>query len=243
MELSGVNDRSRATLDSSGPLVKDRPIAPHRPEPPHEGPAPTERLTAESLFLLVYDQLRLIAESHLRRERHDHTLQPTALVHEAYLKLAHQDRAQWRDADHFLAVAAEAVRRVLIDYARARCSQKRGGGRTKVELRDDGVWTDTTWLDLLALDEAIERLERLHPRQAQLVRLRLFGGMTLDQSFKVLGVSRATAANDWATARAWLSMELNAGGDAPVARSDAGGGKAAGSGGGGASGGSSGDLP
>jgi RNA polymerase sigma factor (TIGR02999 family) len=163
---------------------------------------------AEALIPLVYDELRGLAAAQLRRERSDHTLQPTALVHEAFLKLAQQTEVTWQNRAHFFAVAAEAIRRILIDYARKRNSAKRGGDWQRVTLWDGAAQTAPQEADLLALGDALDRLERLHPRQAQVVKLRYFGGLTSEESAYVLNVSRSTVADDWTVARAWLLSEL-----------------------------------
>ena len=162
------------------------------------------------LLELVYDDLRVLAAAYLGRERGEHTLQPTALVHEAYLRLIGQERADIRSRTHFFAVAALSMRRVLVDHARGRLSSKRGGGRTRVEPTDEVAlpWEDPG--ELLDLDLALAKFARTHPRQAQVVELRFFGGLSLEEIGATLGLSRETAKLDWRFARAWLSNELGA---------------------------------
>lgn len=166
---------------------------------------------ADRLFPLVYDELRRLAASYLRRERRDHTLQPTALVHEAFLRLVGAEDQRWESRAHFLAVAARAMRRILIDHARGRHAQKRGGKAAKVSLAD----LDQPAVDrddyLIALDEALERLGRLDERQARVVELRFFGGLTIEEAAAVLGVSHATVERDWNVAKAWLHREVTGG--------------------------------
>jgi RNA polymerase sigma factor (TIGR02999 family) len=160
------------------------------------------------LMELVYEDLRELAAAHLARERGGHTLQPTALVHEAYLRLIGQERADIESRTHFLAVAALSMRRVLVDHARARRSEKRGGGR---EREGSAFEPATPWEDpsqLLDLDQALEGLARAHPRQAQVVELHVFGGLVLEDVGAALGLSRESAKLDWRFARAWLLREL-----------------------------------
>ncbi len=166
----------------------------------------------QALLPLVYDQLRAVAAEYLRREGAGHTLQPTALVHEAYLRLAKLDRYRWADKTHFFVVGAEAIRRVLVDHARAKGAAKRGGGARRLTLSGlgglDGATTAPD-LDLLALDEALERLAALDARKARVVALRFFGGLTLEEVARTLQVGVTTVKDDWAYARAWLLDELD----------------------------------
>ena len=165
---------------------------------------------AAELLPLVYDELRKLAAARMAAEAVDHTLQPTALVHEAYLRLVDTDGAQrWDSRGHFFAAAAEAMRRILVDGARRRRSQKRGGGAERIDLPDlpDAPGTDP--IDLLALDEALAKLEVLHPQKAQVVKLRFFAGCSLDETAECLNISRATAERHWAFARAWLFGQMN----------------------------------
>ena len=163
----------------------------------------------EDLFPLVYDELRRIAARKLRDERDSHTLSATALVHEAWIELSKLSRIQWRNRSHYLAIAAQAMRRILIDYAVARGRQKRGGGSAPLHLEGE-VWAvaETRGEELLALDEALARLAALNERQAQIVEQRFYGGMTVEETAEALQVSPATVKREWATARAWLNREL-----------------------------------
>ena len=162
------------------------------------------------LFPRVYDELRAIAGARLRAERAGHTLSATALVHEAYLKLVNQSRVDWKNRAHFFAVAARAMRRILIDYAEARNAGKRGGGAAFVTLGEESASRDSNLDELLAIDQAMTRLAGLDERQARVVELRFFGGMTLEEIAEVLGVSLASVNRDWRTARAFLTAELRA---------------------------------
>jgi RNA polymerase sigma factor (TIGR02999 family) len=172
---------------------------------------------AEQLLPLVYDELRRLAARRLADEEPGHTLQPTALVHEAYLKLVGADPQQpWNGRVHFFAAAAEAMRRILIDHARRKHRARRGGGKTRVELDDIGAAAvDGRADDLLALDEALTQLAAAAPRRAELVRLRYFAGLTLEQAAELLGISRATADRHWAFARAWLYDAMTRGQENP----------------------------
>ncbi len=169
---------------------------------------------AEALFPLVYDELRGLAAAFLARERANHTLQPTALVHEAYLKLIDQTRAAWSGRAHFFAVAAQAIRRILVDHARGDRAQKRGGAWQRITLSDAISRHVGAEVELLALDDALEKLERLSERQARVVQLRYFAGLTEPEVAEVLGVHRSTVADDWAIAKAWLAAELTERGEA-----------------------------
>ena len=163
----------------------------------------------ERLMPLVYAELREIAERQFRRERAGHTLQPTAVVHEAYFKLVDQTRVTWKNRGHFFAIAAQAMRRILIDHARAREADKRGGGGTQVAL-DVGIASPepASDLDLLALDEALVRLKALDEPQARIVELRFFGGLSIEQTAEALEISASSVKRDFRSARAWLFREL-----------------------------------
>ena len=163
----------------------------------------------EEILPLVYQQLRRIAARKLREERSTHTLSATALVHEAWLELRKLDRIKWQNRSHYMAVAAQAMRRILIDYAIGRNRQKRGGGQAPLHL-DGEVWAvaESRGDELLALDEALVRLGALNDRQAKIVECRFYGGMTVDETAETLNVSPATVKREWATARAWLNREL-----------------------------------
>ncbi len=163
---------------------------------------------ADKLLPLVYDEFRALARHYLAQERGNHTLQPTALVHEAYMKLVDQTRVDWQGRSHFFAVAAQAMRRILVDHARARMREKRGGGRARVTLDDAVALSPQKDEDVLALDEALEKLAKLDARQAKVVELRFFGGLNVDEVAAALNVSKRTVEGDWTFARAWLSREL-----------------------------------
>jgi RNA polymerase sigma factor (TIGR02999 family) len=165
------------------------------------------------LLPLVYDELRRLAESFLERERPDHTLQATALVHEAYVKLVDQHSARWNDRAHFFAVAAQAMRRILVDHARTHGRAKRGGGLRQVSLDTQAELAQRPDTDLLALDDALDRLAKDSPDSIRVVEMRYFSGMTIDETAAALGVSTATVEREWRYARAWLYRDL-AGGDA-----------------------------
>lgn len=165
---------------------------------------------AERLLPAIYDDLHRQAARAMRREGDDHTLQATALVHEAYLRLVDQRRVQWRNRSHFFGIAAQAMRRVLVDHARGRLAAKRGGGMKQLTLSgaDEAAANADDGVDVLALHEALERLAQLDPDQARLVELRYFGGLTIEETAEALGVSPATMKREWAVARAWLRREL-----------------------------------
>ncbi|MBL9030749.1 MAG: sigma-70 family RNA polymerase sigma factor [Phycisphaerae bacterium] len=167
-----------------------------------------DRRDLDALMAALYDDLRRLAVSHLGGERRDHTLQPTALVHEAYVKLLDQRSTAWRDRLHFFAVASRIIRRILIDHARARDADKRGGGRTRISLDGTDVAGSEREVDLLALHEALEELARLDEQQAKIVELRYFGGCTVEEVAEILSVGRRTVDRDWQAARTWLFVRL-----------------------------------
>jgi RNA polymerase sigma-70 factor (ECF subfamily) len=162
----------------------------------------------ERLLPMVYDQLRGLARRQLRRERLDHTLTPTALVHEAYLKLVQLDRITWRGRAHFFAACAQEMRRILISYARKQKAEKRGGAAVAVPLDNAVLAAQTRPAELLALDEALQRLAFLDPRQARIVECRFFAGMGVEETAEALEISPATVKREWTAARAWLNREL-----------------------------------
>ena len=164
----------------------------------------------DKLLPLVYGELKRMAHRQLKSERPGHTLNTTALVHEAYLRLG-LERISWQDRVHFFAVAARAMRRVLIDYAEARRAEKRSGGAVHVALDETVAAPERHVDDLLALDEALNRLEQLDPRQVSVVECHVFAGMSLEDTATALGISPATVSRDWALARAWLNRALNQG--------------------------------
>jgi RNA polymerase sigma factor (TIGR02999 family) len=167
----------------------------------------------DALIPIVYDELRRVAKRKLAGQRSDHTLQATALVHEAYLRLVNRKAAQWRDRTHFFALAAQMMRQILVDHARTRNAAKRGGGAVTVLLDDEAGAEKKINLDLIDLDTAIKGLASLDPRQAQLVELRFFGGLSIEEAASVVNISPATAKREWTTARVWLhhAMESGAG--------------------------------
>lgn len=162
---------------------------------------------ADRLLPVVYAELRRLAAGYLGRERAGHTLQPTALVNEAWMRLADQS-TPWQNRAHFLGVAAGAMRRILVDHARRRRAQKRGGGDLRVTLTEDLASSGGKELDVVRLDEALERLGALDERQARLVTMRFFAGLTVEETAEALGVSEKTVKRDWAAAKAWLYREI-----------------------------------
>lgn len=163
----------------------------------------------DNLLPLVYDELHRQAARYLCRENKDHTLQPTALINEAYLKLIDQREVNWENRTHFFAIAAQAMRRILVDHARAKHRAKRGGDDAKLPLDEAmTVVADEKNIDLIALDEALTRLEMKDKQQTRIVELRYFSGLSLGETAEALNISRTTAARDWAMARAWLHREL-----------------------------------
>jgi RNA polymerase sigma factor (TIGR02999 family) len=169
------------------------------------------RSALDRLMPVVYGELRRVAGRYLRHERPNHTLQPTVLVHEAYLRLMDQRRAQWQNRAHFFGIAAQLMRRVLVDHARRHGAAKRGGGRT--QQLDSAIVAVTAARDVtvLALDEALTRLAALDPQQARVIELRCFGGLTIDETAVALGVSIDVVKREWRLAKAWLYRELDQG--------------------------------
>jgi RNA polymerase sigma factor (TIGR02999 family) len=162
----------------------------------------------EELFPLVYDELHRLAYIYLRRERPGHTLQTTALIHEAYMRLVDRHEGSWDSRAQFFAFAAKIMRNILVDHARAKQREKRGGDALKVSFTDLNAKTPEIDLDLIALDEALDRLNSIDDRQVRIVELRYFGGLSLDETAEIMKVSRATVARDWNVARIWLHREL-----------------------------------
>jgi len=163
----------------------------------------------DALLPLVYNDLRRRAAAYLRRERSNHTLQTTALINEAYLKLVDQKKVVWKNRDHFFAIAAQAMRRILVDHAKSRHRKKRGGTTEDLCIEDNLIATPgENEIDIIALDEALSKLAALDPRQERLVELRYFVGLDLEEAAKVLNISRATATREWKLAKAWLFREL-----------------------------------
>jgi RNA polymerase sigma factor (TIGR02999 family) len=168
-----------------------------------------DQAAQEELLPLVYDELRRLARNHLRRERPNHTLQPTALVHEAYLRLVGEGGATWQNRAHFFGIAARLMRQILINHAEARAAARRGGGAFRLSLGAVDRLTEGPEVDLIALDDALKSLAALDPRQGQIVELRFFGGLTVEETAAVLGLSPATVKREWSAARAWLRREID----------------------------------
>ena len=164
----------------------------------------------DKLMPLVYEELRRQASRYLRRERSNHTLQTTALIHEAYLKLIDQNQVEWQNRTHFFAIAAQAMRRILVDYARERNREKRGGAAENLPIEEAAfVVSEEKNVDLVALDEALNRLAEIDERQARVVELRYFSGLSIDETADILGVSNVTVRRDWNMAKAWLHQQIS----------------------------------
>jgi RNA polymerase sigma-70 factor (ECF subfamily) len=163
----------------------------------------------EELLPRVYNELRKLAASYMRKENQGHTLQATALVHEAYFRLVDQEDVQYQNRSHFFGIAAQMMRRILIDHARQRQAEKRGGNCTKISFDEGLHWSENDGPDLLSLDEALEKLATLDERQAKVVELRYFGGLSIEETAEVLAASPATVKRDWTLAKAWLLRELS----------------------------------
>ena len=193
------------------------PVSDPRPSSPNEGEitrlleacAAGERDALDQLWPLVYDDLRAIAHKRLRLERREHTLNTTAIVHEAYMKLVDPQTATWRDRAHFFAVSAKVIRNLLIDYARERGAAKRGGGAIHLPISDELAGERPRTVELLALHEAMEALGRRDPRLEQVIECRFFGGMTMEETAETLDISISTAERDWRRARAYLYRALS----------------------------------
>lgn len=170
-----------------------------------------DRGAVSELLPIVYDELKRRASAMMRREREGHTLQPTALVHEAFLELVHQDRVDWQGRAHFFAVASHLMRRILVDHARSRLREKRGGKAERISL-DEGLGLSVERdADVLALDEALKKLAEVDAQQAELVSMRFFGGLSVEECAAVLGVSKRTVEAEWTMIKAWLRRELSEG--------------------------------
>ncbi len=168
-----------------------------------------DRRDADALMSAIYEDLRRLAVAQMRGERRDHTLQPTALAHEAYIKLIGQHSVDWKDRSHFFSVASRLIRRILVDHAREKHAQKRGGGFDRATLDDRDIAAPEHDVDLLALDEALTMLAEIHPRQAEIVELRYFGGLTIEEIAELLGVGKRSVDRDWGIAKAWLYCQLS----------------------------------
>jgi RNA polymerase sigma factor (TIGR02999 family) len=160
------------------------------------------------LVPLLYDELRRLASYYLRRERSDHTLQATALVHEAYIRLVDQREVEWKNRNHFFAVAAQAMRRILLDYARKHQAVKRGGAVLKISLDEAMILSEANLAELVALDRLLTQLTSIDPQQGRVVELRFFGGLSVEETAELMEISPATVKRDWAMAKAWLGREL-----------------------------------
>ena len=167
------------------------------------------RSRIDELSDIIYGELRDMARNFLRRERADHTLQPTALVHEAFLRMADQQRVNWQGRSHFMAISAQAMRRILVDHARSKHRQKRGGNWDRVMLTDDAMLSRHRDEDVLAVDEALEKLEAIDPIRAKIVELRFFSGMSIKEVAESLEMSPRTVERHWTAIRAWLRKELS----------------------------------
>lgn len=168
-----------------------------------------DRNALDALIPLVYEELRRLAQHYLQQERSDHTLQSTALVHEAYVRLVRQDLPQWQNRAHFFGVAAQLMRQILVDHARHRQAAKRGGDACRVTLDEGLLQARETEIDVILLDDALKGLAALDPQQSRIVELRFFAGLTIDDTSEVMGISPATVSRDWTSARAWLYREIS----------------------------------
>ena len=168
-----------------------------------------DREALDALMPLVYSELRRMAHNFLQRERSNHTLQSTALVHEAYVRLVGQKLPEWQNRAHFFGVAARLMRQILVEYARGHRADKRGGSACKVTLEESTLAPQTTDLDVIMLDDALQDLAKLDPQQSRIVELRFFAGLTIDDTSEVLGISPATVVREWTTARVWLHREIS----------------------------------
>jgi len=169
-----------------------------------------DKEAASKLIPMVYDELRRLASGYMRCERSDHTLQATALVHEAYLKLVEQRSVDWQSRAHFFGIAAQVMRRILVDHARGHLREKRGSGQREVPMDEALAFAPDQSVELVKLDQALERLTKLDPRQGKIVELRFFGGLTVEQTAELLGISPKTVKRDWSMAKAWLHGDLKA---------------------------------
>jgi RNA polymerase sigma factor (TIGR02999 family) len=171
-----------------------------------------DQAALDQLMPLVYGELRRLASAYLRRERSNHTLQSTALVHEAFLRMVNQQEVQWKNRAHFYGIAAQMIRRILVDYARSQHAEKRGAGAIKLELDEAmAVPQSSSQVDLLGLSDALDRLAELDERQSRVVELRFFAGLSIEETAEVLHLSPASIKREWQTARAWLFREMSAG--------------------------------
>ena len=175
-----------------------------------------DRAAMDQLMPLVYEELRHLAKSHLQRERPGHTLQSTALVHEAYLRLIDQKQVHWKNRAHFFALASQMIRRILVDHARAHKAGKRGAGVQNLSLDEALGVPGTPDVDVLALDDALTGLAKLDPQQSRIVELRFLAGQSIDETAEIIGLSPATVNREWSAARAWLFREITRGAAGPA---------------------------
>jgi RNA polymerase sigma factor (TIGR02999 family) len=168
-----------------------------------------DKTALDKLTPLVYEELRRMAHRYMSRERPGHTMQTTALVNEAYLRLVNRENVHWQNRAHFFAIAAELMRSILVDHARSHAYQKRGGGARKIELDEAMVVSQERAAEVVALDDALKSLAGIDPQQSRVVELRFFGGLTIEETAEVLHLSPATIKREWSTAKAWLYRELN----------------------------------
>ena len=168
-----------------------------------------DREALADLMPIVYGELRRMARNYLQQERQDHTLQSTALVHEAYVRLVGQKLPEWQNRAHFFGVAARLMRQILVEYARSHQAEKRGGSACKVTLEEEACLPQQPALDVVMLDDALQDLAKLDPQQSRIVELRFFAGLSIDDTSEVLGISPATVAREWTTARIWLHREIS----------------------------------
>lgn len=194
-------------------------LPPRGRQPMHEVPADItlllhaaatgQRESVDALIAAIYDDMRRLAARHMGGERRNHTLEPTAVVHEAYVRLIDQHKTDWKDRLHFFAVASRIIRRVLIDHARANEADKRGGDRTRISLTDHDIAGPSRDIDLIALDEALNELAEIDPQQGRIVELRYFGGCTVEEVAELLNIGKRTVDRDWQAAKAWLFLRLD----------------------------------
>jgi RNA polymerase sigma-70 factor (ECF subfamily) len=205
-----VPENNSSSHDGGAPTRAAAAPASPQPTPPPARPTPASAAArqAETMLPLVYDELRRIAADYLRQDRPDHTLQPTALVHEAFVRMLRQSNPKWNDEAHFRAVAATAMRQILVDHARAKHTSKRGGDRVRVTLHEANAAQDGLDFDVLALDEALRELAEIDRRRASVVEMHFFGGLSFRDAAGVLDIAPKTAEADWYFARAWLRKRL-----------------------------------
>ena len=168
-----------------------------------------DRVAAERLMPLVYDRFRSLAAGYMRRQPSGHTLRPTELVHEAYLKLVDREGSDWRSRSHFLAVGGMAMRQILVDHAKYKNRQKRGGGFERITLVEDKILSPRKSLDVLSIHEALDKLAELNKRQAKMIEMRFFGGLSVEEVAEVMGISERSVRREWVACRAWLRKELS----------------------------------